>query len=189
MQHFQFIGNFDVAELHAQLAAHPELWDRHSVRKTAPGTPHSRMSDIWVRYNDVALAELTGDYSAFNDKHIPVWYEAYEALPALKPIIFDLMARVQGEMLGGVLITRVPPGKTIEPHTDSSWHVDYFEKFYVSIQSAPGAVFGCYHDGVDELLEPKASECWLFDNHKIHWVQNDSGIDRITLIICIRRAP
>jgi hypothetical protein len=189
MRHFEFIDKFPVEALRSQLAAHPELWDQHSVRKTAPGTPHSRMSDIWVRYNDETPFAAAGNYSAFNDRHVPIWYEAYEALPALKPIILALMAKVGGEMLGGVLITRIPPGESIEAHTDRGWHVDYFEKFYVSVQSDRGAVFGCFHDGVDELLEPKPGQCWLFDNHKLHWVQNDSKVDRITLIVCIRRAP
>ena len=35
----------------AQIHAQPELWDAHSLRRTAPGTPHSGMQDIWIRYN------------------------------------------------------------------------------------------------------------------------------------------
>ena len=189
MQHFEHICNFDVSDLRAQLAAHPELWDQHTRRKEAPGSPHGGMSDIWVRYNDVTPYAVSGDYSRFNDEHVPVWYSAYTALPALRPILISLMARVGGEMLGGVLITRVPPGRGIAPHADKSWHVDYFEKFYISIQGQQGAIFGCAHDGVEEALTPMTGECWLFDNHKKHWVVNDSAEDRITLIVCIRRFP
>lgn len=187
MKHFlKVMERVDVRSLADQLDLHPELWDQHKIRKEAPGTPHSQMSDIWVRFNDVAPFDLSGDYSKFSDPHVPVWYPAWDALPALKPIVFDLMAKVRGEMLGGVLITRIPPGAGIDPHRDKSWHVDYFDKFYLSIRSAPGAMFGCEHDGVRELLNPIPGDIWRFDNRKLHWVHNGSTQDRITLIICIR---
>lgn len=190
MRHFQKVAEgIDVSQVNAQLAENPHLWDQHSIRKTAPGTPHSRMSDIWVRYNDVAPYEASGNYAGFNDAHIPVWYEAFYALPALQPIIRELACRVGCEMLGGVLITRIPPGEGIARHTDSSWHVDYFEKFYLSLQSAPGSDFCCEHDGVTERLNPAPGEIYLFDNHKTHWVENNSDTDRVTAIICIRRLP
>lgn len=187
MRHFQLIDSgIDIAPLLEQIGAHPELWDKHTIRKTAPGTPHSGMSDVWVRYNDVAQFEESGDYSKFNDEHIPVWYPAWSALPALRPIIFDLMAKVDGEMLGGVLITRIPSGMGIAPHKDDGWHVQYYDKFYLSLESTPGSSFGCDADNAEEHLTPRPGEIWLFDNRKNHWVENHSGQDRITLIVCIR---
>lgn len=187
MNHFEKVTAFPVARLMGQIDAHPELWNANRIRKDAAGSPHSEMSDIWVRYNDVAPFEAKGDYTGFNDMHVPVWYPAWKTLTHLRPIIFGLMNWVDGEMLGGVLITKIPPGHGIAPHKDDSWHVRTFEKFYVSLQSAPGAVFGCDHDGVREELEPKTGECWLFDNKKLHWVENKSPMDRVTLIVCIRR--
>lgn len=139
------------------------------------------MSDIWVRYNRPDRLNPE-DPRAFNNEHVPVWYPAWKKLPALRPIIFDLMATVEGEMLCGVLITRIPPGEGIAPHVDAGWHVEYTEKFYLSLKSSPGADFVC--DG--ERLNPKPGEMWLFDNRKNHWVENDSTEDRITLIVCIR---
>jgi hypothetical protein len=187
MTHFQKIGDgANVWRVKNQLEAHHELWDQHTIRKTAPNTPHSGMSDIWVRYNDVKKYEESGDYRTFNDAHVPVWYPAWTVIPSLKPIVLDLMAATEGEMLGGVLITRIPPGHGIAPHTDDGWHVQYYDKFYVCIQNDPGATFWCEHDGVKEGLEPKEGEVWLFDNRKLHWVENNSVRDRITLIVCIR---
>ena len=187
MKHFLKIGIEDFyPRVLTELASHPDLWDRHSIRKTSPGSPHTRMSDIWVRYNDSEPFEASGNWKGFNDLHIPVWYEAWEQLPSLKPILFRLMAKVQGEMLGGVLITRIPPGGRIDPHRDDSWHVRYFDKFYLSLQSGQGADFCCIADTVTERLNPKPGEIWRFDNKKLHWVENNSDEDRITLIVCIR---
>jgi len=100
MSFFKHVAEYDVGELSKQIDNHPELWDAHTVRKTAPNTPHSRMSDIWVRYNDVAPFEKSGDYRTFNDRHVPIWYPAWTELPALRPILFDLLAQVEGEMIG-----------------------------------------------------------------------------------------
>ncbi|MDN8066333.1 aspartyl/asparaginyl beta-hydroxylase domain-containing protein [Burkholderia vietnamiensis] len=172
----------DVAPLVVAIDAHPELWDSHKERKTSDGSPHTGMSDIWVRYNDIRKYR---DRQSFNDEHVPVWYPAYHALPEMRPILFDLMATVQGEMLGGVLITRIPPGAGIAAHVDEGWHVEYYDKFYVSLRSAPGAEFYCDEGGV-EVLNPKEGEIWRFDNRKNHWVENNSDRDRITLIVCIR---
>lgn len=179
-RHFVKAGEFDVSVLAAELEAQPELWDVHGWRKNLPGGPHARMSDIWIRYN---AWHHVGP--SFNDEHDSRWYPAYDKLPSLRTIIFPLMAMVRGERLGGVLITRIPPGAGINMHVDRGWHVDYYDKFYVSVQSAPGAKFIC-HEGGDEALEPKPGECWRFDNRKPHSVFNQSAEDRVTLIVCIR---
>ncbi len=171
----------DVMPLLLSIQRQPDLWDRHTIRKEAPGTPHAGMSDIWVRYNDIAAYD-DGDFRTFNDEHFPIWYPAYYQLPEIRPIIFGLMSRVEGEHLGGVLITKIPPRGQIERHADDGWHVNYYDKFYVSLKSDPGANFYCE----DEVICPKAGDVYWFDNTKEHWVVNDSNEDRMTLIVCIR---
>jgi hypothetical protein len=185
---FRKIGDVPVGDLGAQLDAAPDLWDQHKRRKEAPGTPHARMSDIWVRYRDHRPFAASGDWRGFNDEHVPVWYPAWRALPALRPIVFGIMATVEAEMLCGVLITRIPPGLGIDRHADDSWHVQYTDKLYVSVRSAPGAIFGAEDAAGVEELNPATGEVWLFDNRLSHWVDNRSGADRITLIVCVRTA-
>ncbi len=183
MKYFTLIRQgVDVAPLVAALDGHPELWDENTLRKSRDGSPHRGMSDIWIRYNDKSECERTGDWSKFNDPHDSVWYPAYALLPELKPIIFDLMREVEAERLGGVLITRIPPGSGIAPHIDRGWHVEYYDKYYVSLKSSPGATFHCG----DECINPAAGDIWLFDNRVEHWVENASESDRVTLIVCIR---
>ena len=188
MKHFELISQgVDVAPLLAEIDGRPDLWDRHSVRKDAPGSPHKQMSDIWVRFNDAEPFESgRRPWAEFSDEHTPVLYPAWWALPSLRPIIFDLMRKVEAQALYGVLITRIPPGGRIERHADDSWHVQFTDKLYLSLKSAPGAVFGCDHDGIVEELNPRPGEVWLFDNRRAHWVENNSDQDRVTVIICIR---
>lgn len=180
MKYFTKIpGSIDVAPIVAELDAHPELWNQNPARRDIKGSPHSRMSDIWVRYNPI---ERFVDLASFNDEHVPEWYPAYAKLQSIKPVVFKLMSVFEGEMLGGVLITRIPPGEGIAPHIDRSWHVEYYDKFYLSLKSAPGANFYCG----DEMINPAPGDVYRFDNRKRHWVTNDSDQDRITLIVCIR---
>lgn len=182
MQHFHKIASgLNIAPVLAQLDAHPELWNQHNPRKNFLGSPHDETSDLWVRFNDYAKLD-PNNYAAFSDEHVPVWYPSWEKLTSLRPIIFQLMAEVEGEMLGGVLLTKIPPRQSVRPHKDSSWHVDYYRKFYVPVQADEKSLFCCE----DEEISPLPGECWMMDNRKIHWVVNESTQDRIMLIVCIR---
>jgi hypothetical protein len=175
---FRLITTCPLAKrLLAEINAQPGLWNTRTERRDSVGSPHRAMSDIWLRYN--AIERLGPE---FNNEHVPVNYPAWQALPAARKICFWLMAMVEGEMLGGVLITKIPPGGQILPHLDKGWHVEYYSKFYVSLSSAPGAVFAT----ASQEICPKPGEVHLFDNRKLHWVDNQSEVDRISLIVCIR---
>jgi hypothetical protein len=185
VQPFQLLATgIEIAPLVAQLDAHPELWDQHSLRRTGEGTPHARMSDIWVRYNDIRPYQARGDLSGFNDAHVPIWYPAWYVLSALRPLVLSMAAHFQAEMIGGVLITRVPGGQSIAPHTDRGWHVDYYDKLYLSLRAPEH----CYFSTKTQETSPRPGELWLFDNRVEHWVDNQSEEDRITLIVCLRTA-
>lgn len=178
MKLFTKVGRVDVSPLVAQLDAHPELWDSYDYRKNAKDSPHNEMSDIWIRYRPV---EELVERHHFKEPHIPIWWPAASVLTRVKPLALALMGLVKGEMLCGIFITKIPPGKGIAKHTDDGWHVSYTSKYYVSLRSAPGADF-C---SGDERLNPKPGEIWKFDNKLEHWVENNSDKNRITLIICI----
>lgn len=182
MKYFQkILEGIDVAPMVAELDAHPELWNQHSARKARADSPHSQMSDVWLRYNDPRNLKSPDD-PAFNLEHDSVWYPAGRALPRLQAAAFALMGVVRGERLGGVLITKIPPGCGIAPHSDHGWHVEKYDKFYLSLKSAPGATFHCG----EETINPKPGDVYRFDNRMEHWVKNESAEDRVTLIVCIQ---
>lgn len=172
---------FDVSALVDQLAAHPEAWNRHTMRTEAYATPHKAVSDIWVRYND--WANFDGDPQAFNAAHESVWYPVIVDIPAAWSICRRVMRHVGGKTLGGVLITRIPPGGAVTPHVDDGWHAQHYEKFAVQVRGNKDQAF-CF-DGAE--LRPEPGDLYTFDNSRRHWVTNDSDSERITLIICIRR--
>lgn len=178
MENFLHIAaGIDVAPLSAALDAQPDLFGQHNQRAVAYQSPHKAMSDIWVRYNHIDnLGPL------FNHEHDAVWYPAYDQLPELAPIIFGLMGFIEGERLGGVLITKIPPGGRIDTHTDTGWHADYYEKFTIAVKSAPGAVFRFPQGDIAAV----PGDCYWFDNSVPHSVENNSDEDRIALIVCIK---
>jgi hypothetical protein len=184
MQPFLKIAqSLPVAALREQLAAAPELWGQHPHRRYATASPHGEMTDIWARYNHpAALADL----STFNSEHDSVWYPCVRKIPAVQELAFRLMTLVQGERLGGVLLTRLPPDASIERHTDTGWHAGYYDKFYVAVQNDPGCVFGFEADDhTHELLAEPGSAFW-FRNDVPHWVTNNSSRERLSLIVCIK---
>ena len=171
---------FDVAEALEQIAAHPEVWNTHTLRTESYDTPHKLISDIWVRYND--WANFNGDPAAFNGPHESVWYPVVESLPAVKSLAERVQEATGAAELGGVLITRIPPGGRVEPHIDGGWHAGYYTKFAVQLMGDERQAF-CFEDA---QLSALPGDLYTFDNSKLHWVINDSDQDRMTLIICLR---
>lgn len=177
-----------VHKLREYLNEHPEVFDLHPYRRTAKGSPHSQMVDIWARYRDIQPHIESGDFSTFGDEHESVWYPIVDQLPQVKEICAALMGYSKGKQLGGVLITKLPPGGTIAMHRDNNWHSRYYEKFYVPIQNDEHADFNFMINGNGHMaICPKPGEVWWFDNSEEHGVTNYSTRDRIAMIVCIRR--
>lgn len=165
----------NVSAIHWALQANPQLWNQHTARTEALDSPHHGLDDIWARFGPPERA---------NDglPHDAIWYPS-AAILGVKPICYDLMRHFEGVELGGVLITRIKPGKEVKPHTDPGWHARRYEKYAVQITSAPGQKF-CFEG---EELETRPGDIYWFDNAHTHWVVNPTEYERITMIVCIRK--
>ena len=155
------------------------LFGEFNARKNASPV-HAQMDDIWLRYGDISEMTKTGDYSKVSDEHDSIWLKD---LPECKKICFDVMKMVDGERLGGVLITRLPVGGEILPHTDHGWHAAYYDKYYVPLENGKGSVLG-FDEGV---IDPDLGDVWAFDNSFNHWVKNNSDKERIAMVVCIKQ--
>lgn len=183
MKHFQQIAaGIDVIPILNALKRQPELWDQNTIRTKHPGTAHADVSDIILRFNDIEEYAKTGDpRSIVNDeecKPYPAWY----ALPQVRPVILDLMRRVEGARLGRCVITKLPPGKCVTPHVDGGAPATYYERYQIALQSLPGALFKIG----DEVAQFQTGDVWWIDNATIHSVTNNSADERIVLIVDIR---
>lgn len=153
----------------------PYLWNQKPLRKVAEGTPHEAMDDIWLRF--------AGKPEEYDKPHFPIWYPAEGVLP-VRQIILAMMARAQATHLGGVLITRIPPGGRINPHADHGWHPEFYNcKFYLPLATNDACTFRVE----DEKVVMQAGDIWWLDNTVEHEIINEGDTERITLIVCMRR--
>lgn len=178
MRHFLKIAEgVDVMPVLHAIHSKPELWDENTIRITHPLSPHKECHDIWVFFN-----EVPDDLTKIVDDTKVISYRAWKELPQLRPIVFDLMRRVEGSELGRVIITKLEPGKSIPAHVDQGAPAEYYTRYQVVVQSKPGAIFQIE----DEKVNFRSGEVWKIDNQSLHSVVNNSDDDRIVIIVDIR---
>lgn len=174
MRHFQKIaGDIDVVPIMAALSSRADLWNANDLRTTFSGSPHSAVDDIWCLFDDAS-----GDVVNSIQTHpFPAWRE----LP-VKDLVLNLMRRVGGTQLGRVIITRLPPGKTIPEHVDQGAPAEFYTRYQIALQSLPGAMV--YSGG--ESVNFATGEAWWLDNRAPHSVVNNSADDRIVIVVDVR---
>jgi hypothetical protein len=180
MKYFQLVAvNADVGPLHHAIVRQPQLWNQERVRTTFEGSPHAQVDDILIRFQDI---EKHRAHLETIDEHECIWQPAAYKLPQARSLVFDLMRKVEGERLGRVLITRLPPGGVILPHKDGDEHAAYYDRYHIMLSNLPGSVF----QAGDEEVCMQTGSVWWFDNGVEHSVRNDSVDHRLTLIVDIR---
>lgn len=186
MRYFQRIAmGIDVIPLYHAVMHQPELWNEQTWRTTYKNTPHVDVSDIWLRYSAPDKTNDTARTQQVTDDVRPVFYHAWNKLPQVRPIVFDLARRVEAIELGRVLITKVPPGGRILRHADAHGeYVDSGARYHIVLNGLPGSLYMCG----DETVNMLTGECWWFDHKAEHEVQNNSVDDRVHLLVDFRLA-
>ncbi len=183
MKYFQKIAEgLDVLPILHATQRQPELWDANPIRTMHPGTAHSEVSDILLRFNDVSKYRETMNPADIVDDKEAIPSPAWDALPQARGIIFDLMRRVEGTRLGRVIVTKLPPGKQITPHVDGGAPATFYDRYQIALQSQPGCVFKIG----DEQVVFRTGEVWWINNCVEHSVANNSPDDRVVMIVDIR---
>ena len=175
----KIFSGLDISKARVEIESNAHLFGELSARKEI-GPVMAQMDDIWLRYGDISEMLKTGDYSGIAKEHDSIWLKD---LPECKKLCFKVMSLVDGERLGGVLITKLPIGAEMLPHTDKGWHAEYYDKYYVPIENEAGSIFG-FDEGD---INPELGDVWAFDNSYMHWVKNNSKSERIAMIICIKQ--
>lgn len=183
----QLAAGVDVLPLLHAVQRNEQLFNTHRFRTTFAGTPHGDVDDILLRFSDPSIAK-DGDTAAVMADGNCVWHPAATALPQAKPILLDLMRRVEAYGLDRVVITRLRPGGRILPHADNEG--DYTAdphraRYHVVLQGLPGSL---YIAG-NETVCMKTGDVWWFEARVEHAVQNNSADDRIHLLADMRLMP
>lgn len=179
MKNFQLMANINIVPLAVQIARQASLWKADTYLRDYPQGPFGDTETIFLRFPPASVSELE---RGEKDQHECIWMDGALHLPAARQMIFNLMATVEGERLGRVMINKLRPGGRIYPHADTPAHAEYWDRFHIVIQSLPGNTFRCG----DESIHMRTGEVWWFQNAIEHEVVNNSADDRIHMVIDIR---
>lgn len=177
MRYFQkIVDNIDTLTATQQLLRNPQLWDADRFRTSYPGTPHTDVSDVILRFSDTSTSRM--DSEVIGDSGI-IWHPSSEILSAVKPLVLGIMRIVDGYELGRVIITRVRPGGVIRPHADDKGdYVQEFSRYHIVLQGLPGSLYHCGN----ETVNMQTGSCWWFQHLEVHSIENNSADDRIHIL-------
>ena len=186
MRHFQKIADIDPVPLLHAVMRQPELWNQNRTRTYHEQSAHRAIDDILLRYNEFEEGQDFVDRVCANIRCVNM--PAFGILSQAQPIVFGLMARVSGEHLGRVFISRIKPGSSIPPHSDRIPPAEeafpdrivpavYYKRYQIALKASPGIVFQAGAESV--FMAP--GEIWWFDNCVEHTVINWS--DPLELVL------
>lgn len=167
----------------------PHLWKADDFLRKFPQGPFGETDTIYLRFQDHVPVETDEDLKAYtenrlagHDLHECPWRAEVNDLPEARAHIMALMGATGATRLGRCMLNRIVPGGRIFPHADSKWHAEYWDRYHLVLQSAPGNTFRCG----DETIWMREGEIWWFQNAIEHEVINNSADDRIHLVMDLR---
>ncbi len=188
MMNFQLLPSIDPIRLLVAIKSNPELWKEDTYLRDYPQGPFGEIESIMLRFPEKRVFEQQEEVEAYKrgehffDQHECIDYPAYSILGEARNLVMALMAYVQGERLGRVMINKIAPGGRIYPHADTPEHTDYYTRFHIVLQSGAG----CFIRAGDEQLEMRGGDVFWFNNKLEHEVVNNSYTDRISMVVDIK---
>ncbi|WP_416631944.1 aspartyl/asparaginyl beta-hydroxylase domain-containing protein [Acinetobacter baumannii] len=185
---FQLLPSIDPIRLLVAIKSNPELWKEDTYLRDYPQGPFGEIESIMLRFPEKRVFEQQEEVEAYKrgehffDQHECIDYPAYSILSEARNLVMALMAYVQGERLGRVMINKIAPGGRIYPHADTPEHTDYYTRFHIVLQSGAG----CFIRAGDEQLEMRGGDVFWFNNKLEHEVVNNSNTDRISMVVDIK---
>lgn len=186
MKNFRKITQgIDTTRLLLAIQRRPELWKADTYLRDYPQGPFGEVESIMLRFPVKGVLDSQielDDHLSKYDQHESIDQPAYAVLTEARPMVANLMAYVQGERLGRVMVNKIAPGGRVFPHADTPVHANYWDRFHIALESTAGVVFRCESERV--YMAP--GEIWWFQNANEHEVINNSATDRTHMIVDIR---
>ena len=150
---------FDAVRLRDELAAlPPEAWAPHP--NGDPGNSAVRLISVEGGENDAVNGVMR------MTPHL-------ERSPYLRQVLAGF-----GVVWSRSRLLRLAPGAVVPAHSDINYHWFYRVRLHVPIVTLPEVRFTCD----DECVHMAAGEAWVFDNWRVHHVENPTDADRIHLV-------
>lgn len=150
---------FDVARLRDELSNYPEsAWVRH---------PSNFDGNSAIRLISVEGQETDG------------FVGPMKATPHLQvaPYVQQVLASF-GVVWSRSRLMRLAPGAEVREHVDINPHWVHRVRVHIPITTVPEVLFHCG----GETVHMAAGEAWIFDNWRLHRVENPSPHDRVHLV-------
>ncbi|MBQ0959464.1 sulfotransferase [Ideonella sp. 4Y11] len=93
------------------------------------------------------------------------------------PYIRQVLAHF-GVVWGRSRLMRLAPGAKVPEHADMNYHWFSRVRVHIPVLTRPGVKFWCE----DECVYMAPGEAWIFDNWRLHRVENDTDQERIHLV-------
>lgn len=189
MKYFHMIGqSFDPTPILEELKKNPLIWGQ-SLRVTFPGSPHRETEDIILR------GPVGFDYKTLEELHQELACEDYDAAAVFSQTVLMAsnlayllsspeMRHLESPLrLGRVILTKLPPGKTIYMHKDEGPVPEFYRRFHLVVEGGPENIFMIE----DETLPMQSGQMWECDVREMHTVINLMETDRVHLVVDIER--
>ncbi|MBN8281145.1 MAG: aspartyl/asparaginyl beta-hydroxylase domain-containing protein, partial [Gammaproteobacteria bacterium] len=150
---------FDAGRLVAELRTVPaDAWAPHP--NGIPGNASLRLISAGGGANDDVAGRM----------------QATEALAAL-PYIRQVLASF-GVVWSRSRLMRLAPGAAVPLHADINYQWFSRVRVHIPIETHPDVAFHCG----DEQVHMAPGEAWVFDNWRLHRVENPSPVERVHLV-------
>lgn len=156
---YQLPIHFDVARLQAEVAAVPaEAWADHPT--AIPGNSAVRLITAGGAETDAVHGQM-----------LPTRWLA--AMPYVRQVLGGF-----GVVWGRSRLMRLAPGAEVTEHIDVNHHWHTRVRMHIPVFTQPEVRFHCG----GESVHMAAGEAWIFDNWRLHRVENPSPRERIHLV-------
>lgn len=183
MKHLKLITkNIDVRALVSEIESNSELWYADT----------SRQEKIPVQRETLAIALRCHAETAGEDSRVrrakPLGYQGRptpmsEKFPVTSEYV-DELARSMSATMGRCVLARLEPNGTVYPHADDGLYWLLRDRYHLALKSVNGSRFKV---GGEEVLMQEG-ELWWFDHTATHEAFNDSGEDRVHIILDVMSA-
>lgn len=150
---------FDAGRLAAELAELPaSAWVPHP--NAIPGNSSMRLISVDGGAND----DVTG-------RMLPT--PELQASPYIRQVLASF-----GVVWSRSRLMRLAPGASVPLHADINYHWFSRVRVHIPVHTHPDVAFWCG----DERVHMAAGEAWVFDNWRLHRVENPTSVERVHLV-------
>jgi hypothetical protein len=150
---------FDVARLSQEVSALPaSAWDRHPTGFA--GNSAARLISVGGQENDTVAGAMQPTAHLL-------------ACPYVQQVLASF-----GVVWSRSRLMKLAPGAIVPEHADVNYHWFTRVRIHIPIWTQPEVLFYCG----DQVVNMKAGEAWVFDNWRLHKVENRSREERVHLV-------